>query len=457
MGGGSSSNSVDSTSTTDEGTETAEGSETEAGETEASEAASAGGKETINLWSFSEEIPNMALRYLELNPEFADKYHIEVTVIGMGGGGYQQALDQALLGGGADAPDIYVLEAAFALKYTQGELAEYAMTYDDLLGIDTKAAVAEAQIAPYITDIGTRGNDIVALGPQATGGAAIYRRSIAEEVWGTDDPDEVAAKIGPGWDKFMAAAAEMKEHGYAMVSGTGDVWSPVLASGETPWVVDGKLSIAPGRERFLDFAKELYENEYMNDAGSWSDAWFADMGGNGAKEVFTFLGASWLINYVMADNVGETAGDWAVAVPPEGFFAGGTWLVANNEVEDVVKDGVAEILEWVSLDTSEEGLQYLWANGTLYDDDDTKVTVASSVVMASSNGEVDILGGQDMFDVYIPACEAADASNISQYDEFISGYFDSAAIEYATGLKTREEALESFKQQIADNLGITVD
>ena len=39
---------------------------------------------------------------------------------------------------------------------------------------------------------------IVALGYQATGGAFIYRRSIAKDVWGSDDPATVKAKIGGG-------------------------------------------------------------------------------------------------------------------------------------------------------------------------------------------------------------------------------------------------------------------
>ena len=36
-------------------------------------------------------------------------------------GAYQPALDQALAGGGSDAPDIYVAEAAFILKVCSGD------------------------------------------------------------------------------------------------------------------------------------------------------------------------------------------------------------------------------------------------------------------------------------------------------------------------------------------------
>ncbi len=81
----------------------------------------AGEKQTINLWSFTDEVPTMVEKYLEFNPDFAAKYDVKVTIIATTDGAYQPALDQALAAGGADAPDIYAAEAAFVLKYTQGD------------------------------------------------------------------------------------------------------------------------------------------------------------------------------------------------------------------------------------------------------------------------------------------------------------------------------------------------
>ena len=40
-----------------------------------------GKKETINVWSFTNEVPGMVDKFLELNPDFAAKYDINVTNI----------------------------------------------------------------------------------------------------------------------------------------------------------------------------------------------------------------------------------------------------------------------------------------------------------------------------------------------------------------------------------------
>ena len=418
------------------------------------------GKQTINLWSFTDEVPNMVEKYIELNPEFAEKYEVNVTTIATTEGAYQPALDQALVSGGKDAPDMFAAEAAFVLKYTQGDMAGFAATYKDL-GIDVDNLINEAEIAQYTVDIGSRNDEVVGLGFQATGGAVIYRRSLAMDVWGTDDPAEVAKKIGPGWDQFMTAAAEMDASGYSMVSGAGDIWQAIRNTGDSPWIVDETLYIDPVREAHFEYTKMLYENGWMNDTTAWQDAWFADMAGIGEREVFAFLGPAWLINYVMESNVGGSAlgegtyGDWAVAIPPVGFFWGGTWVLANKDTQ--VTEGVAELIEWITLDSSQDGLQYKWANGTLFGSDGTKDTVSSGRVMSISDGAVSLLGEQNMFDVFVPAGEYASGTILTQYDETINNWFHDQAMEYARGNKSRDAAIRDFKQQVADNLAVNVD
>jgi hypothetical protein len=418
---------------------------------------STGSKQVINLWSFTDEVPKMLDKYREIHPDFAEKYDVKTTIIATTDGAYQPALDAALSGGGNGAPDIYAAESAFVLKYSQGDASNFAASYDSL-GIDVNTALRDADIAQYTVDIGSRGNELVSLGFQATGGAFIYRRSIAKAVWGTDDPAVIKGKVGPGWDKFFAAAADLKAKGYGIVSGDGDIWHAVENSSDKGWIVDGKLYIDPKREAFLDLSKRLKDNGYHNDTQDWQDAWFADMKDSGAKKVFGFFGPAWLINYVMAGNSGGsksgegTYGDWAVCEPPVGFFWGGTWLFANKDSK--VKEAVGDLIKWITLDYSETGLQHYWANGTLNGPGGTKDTVGSGTVMSSSDGKLEFLGGQNMFDVFVPAGQFANGKNLTQYDEAINNIWRGQTREYTAGNKSRAQAIADFKQQVADNLDI---
>ena len=417
--------------------------------------------DAINVWAFTDEVPGMIEKFKETNPDF--NYDINTTIIATTDGAYQPALDQALAAGGKDAPDIYCAEAAFVLKYTQGDASGYAATYKDL-GIDVDAELKEANIAQYSVDIGTRDGEVVGLGYQATGGCFIYRRSIAKDAFGTDDPAEVSKIIGGGsgsWDKFFEAAETLKEKGYGIVSGDGDLWHAVENSSDQGWIVDGKLVIDPKREAFLDLSKQLKDNGYHNDTQDWQDAWFADMKGEGEKQVLGFFGPAWLINYTMTPNCGGAAvgegtyGDWAVCDPPIGFFWGGTWILANKDTEKA--EAVGQIIDWITLNSTEDGLQYKWANGTLNGEGGTKDSVASATVMENSDGTLDFLGGQDMFDYFVPANSYANGKNLTQYDETINSYWRDAVRTYTSGDKTRDEAIAAFKQNVADNLDVVVE
>ncbi|MBO4579418.1 MAG: S-layer homology domain-containing protein [Clostridiales bacterium] len=426
-------------------------------------------KKVLNIWSFNDEVPSMVDNYMKTHQDVAKQYEVKTKILSNDNGKYQDELDLALSKGGTSAPDIYAAEEAFVLKYTQGAASKYAATYKDL-GIDVKSGISKAKIAQYTVDIGTRpsDNNIVGLGFQSTGGAFIYRRSIAKEVFGTDDPAKIANQVGPGWDKFMAAAKKLKDKGYVICSGIDDVWHAVAGGSSKGWINSkGKLVIDPDREAFLDIAKQLVDNGYTNDTRQWSGEWNDDMAGLGPKECFGFLGPAWLINYTMGDNCGSwdgagdakkldtskgTYGDWAVCTPPVGFFWGGTWVMANKNTSN--KDVVADIIKYITLDTSKDGVQYAWANGLL-NDTGTKDAVASAVVMGKSDGKCDFLGGQNMFDVFSSASDYATGKNKSEYDDGIGSYWCDQVWQYSHGEKTRDEALTDFKNAIKDDYGIS--
>lgn len=413
---------------------------------------------TINLWAFTDEVPGMVEKYLKAN--YPD-VKLNTTIIATTDGAYQPALNEALKNGEVD---IYAAEAAFVLKYSKGEMSEFAAPYKDF-GIKVDKAIKDADIASYTVDIGSNEKgQVVGLGYQATGGCFIYNRTVAKKVFGSDDPKTVQAAIGGGsqsWTKFWDAAKKCADAGCAIVSGDGDIWHAIENSSDKGWIVDDKLYIDPKREAFLDVSKNLTDNGWSNGTQDWTDAWFADMKEVGAKPVLGFFGPAWLINYTIAPNcggskVGEgTYGDWAGCNSPLGFFWGGTWVIGSKvAAKDKNKKAIVKgILEWITLDTSNTGLLYQWANGTLNGPGGTKDTVSSGTVMSKSDGKLDFLGGQNMFDYFVPAGAYANGKNLTQFDEEINQIWRDQVRQYAAGNKTKEAAIKDFKQTVADKLG----
>ncbi|MCQ2590999.1 MAG: carbohydrate ABC transporter substrate-binding protein, partial [Treponema sp.] len=179
----------------------------------------------------------------------------------------------------------------------------------------------------------------------------------------------------------------------------------------------------------------------------------------GAKPCFGFFGPAWLINYTLAPNCGGTKvgegtfGDWAACPSPVGFFWGGTWVLANAKMPESKKAAIKALIEFITLDTSNDGLQYKWANG-LMNEAGTKDAVGLGTVMAKSNGEVAFLGGQNMFDVFVPANQYANGKNLTQYDETINSIWRDQVRAYASGAKSRADAIADFKVAVADKLGL---
>ncbi len=426
-------------------------------------------EKVIRVMSYNDELLTLVRTYLDMHPEL--DYTVEMAYPNWATADidYDGFLEDMLTGEYEVTPDIYALEAAQVGEFIKGSMSSYAATYDEL-GIPTDQMIRESRIAPYAVEVGTRPGDgkVVALPYCSDAGCFIYRRSIAKAVWGTDDPAVIQEKIGSGsgsWDAFWIAAEELKQEGYAIVSGDGDLWYAMKHDVDTDWIVDGELYLSPERELFMDVSKRLTDNGYSNGTVDWSDAWFADMAGAGEKEVFGYFGPFWLITYNMSmpyycgddpstEEHEGTYGDWAVCNAPVGFFQGGDWVLANKDVANTEKkEVIADILKWMTLDYDENSLQYLLANGLYGPNQGVKEAVVSGSVMEKADGSMEFLGGQNMFEYYAAANHQEMEIHITEYDAVIDRLWRNAVREYAQGKKSREEAVAGFKEAVKSKIG----
>jgi len=183
-----------------------------------------------------------------------------------------------------DAIDLYCVPA-YATEFVKGELSEYACTYREL-GIDVKKALKMADIPQYIIDNGCNPEgELIALPYNATVSLFAYRRSVAKEVFGTDDPNEINKIIGGGsnsWDSFIDAAQILKKHGYYIVPGYMDLAIAV----DNSFSLTDEGNINPTWIEYMDVAKFLYDHGYIKDTRIWTQNWYEALDDKGdIKEI----------------------------------------------------------------------------------------------------------------------------------------------------------------------------
>lgn len=366
------------------------------------------------------------------------------------GGVYQQKLDEALKAqsGAADDDkvDIFLIEADYALKYTA---SPYAMNIADL-GITADDLSDQYK---YTQEIVTADGVLKGVSWQATPGLFAYRRSIAKEVLGTDDPAEVQKSLSD-WNKFDETAAKMKEAGYFMLAGFDDSYRTFSNNVSTPWVVNGNLTVDPAIMQWVDQTKEYTDKGYNNKTSLWKPEWAAEQGPKG--KTFGFFYSTWGINFTLLGNSLETSvddggkkekgngifGDYAVCEGPAPYYWGGTWICAATGTDNATL--VANIMKRLTCDSETQ------KKITLDTEDYTNTVVGMNSIANDPNYGSAFLDGQNHIALFAGTAPNIDCSNISAYDQLCNEKFQECMKDYFTGVVTKEEALKNFYTKMKD-------
>ena len=416
---------------------------------------------TLNVWSFTNELEGMINDYyLPSHPNVKINYTIYPT----DGGEYTSKVDALMAADatGADAPDIFTLEAAFVKKYVNSDWTA------DLMG---QLGITEEEVAaaiPVMKQIGTSNinGQLKGLSWQATPGALMYRASLAEKYLGVTSPEEMQAKVAD-WDTFMETAAELNEASEGavkMVVGAGDIWNAYNYGREQGWVVDGKLVIDPLLYDYLDLCKVLEEDDLSNKGAAWSEVWF-----NGMKTDTTlcFFLPTWGLHYTLKPNCGLTTndtmndeemkaacekdggtyGDWRMVAGPVGYSWGGTWIGANAAKVDAMDEATkAAVKDFILFFTMSEDFLYPYAKAS---GDFVGSNAVVDKILAEGGTPNPFLGGQDHYSIFAEAANLANGSIMTDYDEKINSLWsDFVTTPYSKGEAELDAAIAEFKAQV---------
>ena len=415
----------------------------------------------LNVWCWNDEFQSRFNAYYPEVKEIAedkstttlnDGTIVKWTINPNEGNNYQNKLDEALRAqesaAADDKIDIFLIEADYALKYVDSPYtldvkADIGLTDEDLAGQ-----------YKYTQEIATSAEGkLKAVTWQATPGLFAYRRSIAKDVLGTEDPDAVQEALAD-WDKFNAVAEQAAAKGYYMLSGYDDAYRTFSNNVSAPWVADDGETVVVDANlmKWVDQTKLYTDKGYNHKSSLWDATWAADQGPTG--KVFGFFYSTWGINFTLLGNSLETSvanggkqevgngayGDYAVCQGPQAYYWGGTWICAAAGTDNVAT--IKDVMQKLTCDAA-------IAKKITEDTQDYTNNVAAMNELAQNYSSA-FLGGQNHIALFAEAAPKIDMSNISAYDQGLNESFQKAFKNYFDGNATIDEAKQLFKDDISE-------
>ena len=402
-------------------------------DTEAPAEESSEGK-VFNIYAWNEEFKGFFEKYYPV-PEGVT---VNWIITPSDNGAYQEKLDQALLNQENAADDdkvvLFLAEADYIQKYTDS-----AFTQDvTALGVTDFSNTYE-----YTVQCASDASGVVkGVSFQCCPAALIYRRSIAQDVLGTDDPVEVQKALSD-WDKFNDVAAQAKAKGYMMTASESATYRVFSNNADEPWVdADNNLQIPEAMKTWMAQAKEFTDKGYTQTCDIWSDECTAQMFKDG--KTMCYFGPAWYYNFSMGnaqDAEKGCYGDWAICEGPQAHFWGGTWLLAPAGTDNPTM--VADIMNTFIND--EEVCTNLVKNEMQFSNNQ-KVNAA-----CAAEGGNDFLGGQNDTAMYVEMAKNIVFKNHTIYDQIINEDMQKCWREYCDGDVTEEQALANFYALVSES------
>ena len=401
------------------------------------------------IWTLTNDLKDFADRYTEQTGVGTDVVVIEPA-------NYPTKIQTALVGGEKE-PDVIVAEPQMLQDfYDNGffaDLNEYG------------AKDSEGQIVDYVWKMGQDESGAQrAISYQITPAGIYYRRDIAKDVFGTDDPDEIG-KLFKDYPTILETAQTLKDAGYRIFASDAEM---NYFSANSAWVIDGVLNVDQSRFDYMDLAVELYQKDLTAYANQWSTPWYQAMAGEvpiltadiqnyaddsvnvwdaeqfaeatkdmEKTEVFAFGLPSWGV-LSLRDHVEGTAGSWGVCEGPSYGFGGGTYIGISTNSER--KEQAWDFVKFCTLneDTAEWWIEFSQGDAVSL----------KSVLEAHAEDENEVYGGEKLYAFWLKLAEKIDYSKVTKYDKQLDDAWGAAISSIKTGEKTKEEAVNEFYDTI---------
>ena len=285
---------------------------------------------TITYWGWDSNYTwPMMEKYHELHP------NVTFEPIATEWGDMLTKVQQALASG-SELPTILAMDRALIANWKQFDILEDLNDY----GVDT-SVYNQALIDAATTDDGK----LIGLFSAACPAGIAYKRDLAKEYFGTDDPDELQAMFST-YDDYVTHGKEVAEASggsvYLFHSGQAVAEWLYFAS-DVPNFEDGKINMTAKME---DVMGKLIA---LRDAGAVDTYQNGTPEGNatyaGKNHIF-YPCPDWAITYYIEANDPDGSGNWGIIKAPVNYQHGGTAFGITTSATDEQKAAAYDYIHW---------------------------------------------------------------------------------------------------------------
>lgn len=392
-------------------------------------------KGTIKVWSWNTELKDLGI-IAKFNKAYPN-IKVQLVSIPNDNSAYTTKISSTM-SAGVGGPDVFLAESAYVKKFTNTDY------YEDLSKAPYNAEKLTTKMVPYTVDLGRNEGDksIRALTWQATPGGFFYKRSIAKQYLGTDDPAAIQ-KMMTTTEDFIKLGQTLKTKSAGKVkllAGYNELVNVAIGSRTQGWVKDGKLTIDSKMMTYLDQAAQIRKDGLDAKFNQWTPAWTGSMSD---KTTFGYMLPTWGFAFVLGVDAPKETGNYGFVKAPTPYYWGGTWLgISKNSTE---KDNSWQFVKYLTTNTDFMTAQAK-DKGDFMNNTDTQTALSTT-----DAGNNEYLKGQNVYKVYTELVKGVNGKLFTEYDDTINTAWNKEVDLLILGKTASKDAfLKKFKADVVN-------
>lgn len=388
-------------------------------------------KGALKIWTTSNALKQSAESWGE-----KEKQEVEVVVIPYAD--FQTKLKQQV-SDASTAPDVFIVSRDFVKDWSdkKGVIVDLEKQFPEDIKTYKENTYSD------LLDFGSNpdGNIVTVTGEYPVG-MMFYNRTVAKDILGTDDPEEVSKAMDSSekWSDVNKKIQEKYGDSVKLFATVFDTQNVLFQQREKPFVKDGVFTIDDTIVNFFDETKKLYDDKmFLSEIESESSQ--AALNTNG---FFVNFLPSWgfasKIRPTIEGKEGE--GNFGIAKPTYTYARGGSYFFITESSKH--KNAAWEYIKSQSVDVD-----------ALVSDQQAKVGYPSNKEAAEklkdSGYEEPLLGNQKVYDIYSEQAsiqEKATKNVVTKYDGSIQQIIVDLLTAYGTGSISKDDALKELGDKV---------